>query len=346
MIGILMKLATLFAIAGAIFMMAVPIAHSQMRPPAGASEELQAAIAAAPAPDIAALRAMTDPDWAAQRDIFAAITPSATELQTMFSVTIVDQEIGGVRVYRITPAAPDARFKDRLFLHVHGGGYVLGGGETGLVEAALIASTSGIETVSIDYRLAPEHPFPAALDDVMKVYRALIEDRAAESIAIGGTSAGGGLALAAIHRMKLDGARLPAAVFAGSPWADLTKTGDTLTTLEGVDSVLGTYDGLLHAAALAYAGDEDLRNPLISPIYGEFAGFPPVLLISGTRDLFLSDTARVQQRLHDAGVRAELILIEGMSHGDYLEYDETPEGKSVFRALKTIFTSSFSPPED
>lgn len=104
---------------------------------------------------------------------------------------------------------------------------------------------------------------------------------------------------------------LPSAVYAGTPWADLTKTGDTLNTNEGVDRILVTYQGFLEAAANLYAGNERLTHPSISPLYGNFDGFPPTFLISGTRDMFLSDTVRVNRKLRDAKVRTQLEVSKG-----------------------------------
>ncbi len=112
-------------------------------------------------------------------------------------------------------------------------------------------------------------------------------------MALGGTSAGGGLALAATQKLRQLGLDLPGALWAGTPWADLTKTGDSQFTNEGIDRMLVTYDGILEAAAKLYAGSQDLKTTLISPVYGTFEGFLPTYLVTGTRDLFLSDTVRV-----------------------------------------------------
>ncbi len=160
----------------------------------------------------------------------------------------------------------------------------------------VIASQVKIPVLSIDYRMPPEHPFPGAVQDVVAVYKHLLKTRHARSIALGGSSAGGGLALASTHKLIELGLDIPAALFAGTPWADLTKTGDSHYTNEGIDRILVTYDGLLADAAKLFAGDHDMKNPLISPVYGDFTGFFPTYLVTGTRDLFLSDVVRTHRK--------------------------------------------------
>ena len=306
--------------------------------PAGASDELRAALAAMPAPNVAASQAQT-PQTEEQWLAFQAGSANA-DLEQMASglgLSIEKDEIEGVPVYRVTPNKVDPAHTDHLFLHVHGGAYVLGGGDASATEAALVAARAGIPALSVDYRMPPKHPFPAAVDDVVTVYRHLLESRSAKSVAIGGTSTGGGLSLASVHKFRDLGLELPGAIYAGTPWADLTKTGDSLFTNEGLDRILVTYDGLLKGAALLYANGHDLKDPLISPIYGDFSGFPPTYLITGTRDMFLSDTARTHRKLRAAGVVADLHVYEGVAHADYLILTESPESKDVFREVGAFF---------
>ena len=306
--------------------------------PAGASEELRAALAAIPAPNVAMSQQQVpqnEEQWLAMQQ--GSSNANLEQMASGLGLSIEKDEIEGVPVYRVTPNKVDPAHTNHLFLHVHGGAYVLGGGDAAASEAALVAARAGIPAVSVDYRMPPKHPFPAAVDDVVKVYRHLLESRSAKSIAIGGTSTGGGLSLASVHRFRALGLETPGAIYAGTPWADLTKTGDSLFTNEGLDRILVTYDGLLGAAARLYADGHDLKDPLISPVYGDFAGFPPTFLITGTRDMFLSDTARTHRKLRAAGVDADLHVYEGVAHADYLILTDSPESKDVFREVGAFF---------
>jgi acetyl esterase/lipase len=181
--------------------------------------------------------------------------------------------------------------------------------------------------------MPPDHPFPAAINDVVTVYKHLLKSREPHTMIIGGTSAGGGLALTSVHKFKQINLPAPAAIFAGTAWADLTKTSDTLYTNEGLDRIIVTYDGEVEAMAKLYASGHDLKDPLISPVYGNFGGFPPVMLVTGTRDMFLSDAVRTHRKLRAAGVIADLHVYEGMSHADYLMVTNSPESLDMYREL-------------
>jgi acetyl esterase/lipase len=156
-------------------------------------------------------------------------------------------------------------------------------------------------------------------------------------MAIFGTSTGGGMTLAMVLRAKAEGLPLPGAIAPGTPWSDLTDTGDTYRSNEWVDNVLVSWDGWLGRAAKLYAAGHDLRDPQLSPIYGDFHGFPPTILTSGTRDLLLSNTVRVHRKLRQAGVEATLQVYEGMSHAHYIRDDTAPESKEVFEEIAGFF---------
>jgi acetyl esterase/lipase len=175
------------------------------------------------------------------------------------------------------------------------------------------AACTGMIHWAVDYRMPPLHPYPAPLDDCIAVYRALLDQRDATDIFVGGGSAGGNLAAALIARAKDEGLPLPAGLVLMSPEVDLTESGDTFATNLGVDNVLG----LLMQANLLYADGRDLRDPYLSPLFADVAGFPPTFLQAGTRDLFLSNTVRMHRKLRDAGVDAELHVWEAMPHGGF-----------------------------
>jgi monoterpene epsilon-lactone hydrolase len=302
--------------------------------PAAASDSLRNTLASIPAPDVVARSQPLG------TSVLAAMgAPQSLDLEALgqsAGVSITRDTIAGVKVYHVTPDRIAPEHENHLFIHVHGGGYVLGGGDASVTEVVTVAATSGIRALSIDYRMPPQSPSPAAVDDTIAVYQEVLKSRQANQLAIGGTSAGGGLSFAAVHQMKSLNIPLPGAIFAGTPWADLTKTSDTLYSHEGIDRVLVSYDGLLKSAALLYADGTDLKDPLISPLYGDFNGFPPTILISGTRDMLLSDTVRSHRKLRDAGVVADLHVFEGLSHAGYLMAPDSPESVSTFAELSAF----------
>jgi acetyl esterase/lipase len=258
-------------------------------------------------------------------------------LRAAFPTDIVRAEMAGVTVRRITPPSPDPARASRVLIHLHGGGYVLGAGEAGAAEGVLGAHHARTPVLSVDYRMPPEHPFPAAVDDAVAVWRAVIADHAPGSVGVFGTSAGGGLILAMVLRLKALGLPLPGALAVGTPWADLAGEGDSYVVNRGVDGRLPQYDGVLAAMARIYAGETPLDDPLISPVHGDLSGFPPTLLTTGTRDLLLSDTVRVHRRLRAAGVESRLEVHEAMSHADYCYAVDSPESAAVFGDIAAFF---------
>jgi monoterpene epsilon-lactone hydrolase len=222
--------------------------------------------------------------------------------------------VAGVPVYLVTPAGcgPDDR---RVHLDIHGGGLVMGAGDACRAMAVSSAARIGARTWSVDYRMPPDHPYPAPLDDCVAVYRALLDEHRAEDVIVSGASAGGNLAAATVLRARDEGLPLPAAVVLLTPEADLTESGDSFQTNLGIDNVL---TGSLRQSILLYAAGHDLTDPYLSPLFGDFTrGFPPTFLQTGTRDLFLSNTVRMHRALRRAGVDAELHVFEAMPHGGF-----------------------------
>lgn len=305
--------------------------------PATVSPELQKVIAPAWGGSKSQMTLTAD-QWKAiqkQRDDGGAI--AVRSLKQAFHVSVTEEKIAGVRVYRVKPEAIAPENRNRLLVHVHGGAYVFGGGEAAASEAVLMAKFGKIEVVSVDYRMPPDFPFPAALDDAMAVWKELAGKRSTRRMGLFGTSTGGGMTLAMVLKLKELKMPLPGAIMAGTPWSDMTKTGDTFYTNEMVDNILGSNDGLLEAAAKLYAAGHDLKDPLLSPVYGDLTGFPPAVLISGTRDLFLSNTVRVHQKLLQAGGVAELLVFEGESHAQYTMAPGAPETAAAWNEVSAFF---------
>jgi epsilon-lactone hydrolase len=258
-------------------------------------------------------------------------------LRGKFGVKSEQVTIAGVNCYILTPDNIPEQNRNRLLVHVHGGGYVFAPGEAATREAILMAGFGKFKVISIDYRMPPDFPYPAAMDDAMAVWKEVIKTNDPKKMAIFGTSTGGGMTLAMVLRARTEGLPLPGAAAPGTPWSDMTKTGDTFFTNEKVDNILVSNDGWLGDAAKLYANGHDLKDPQLSPIYGDLAGFPPTILTSGTRDLFLSNTVRVHRKLRQAGVVADLHVFEGQSHAQYAGDADAPETKEHFGELTAFF---------
>ena len=251
--------------------------------------------------------------------------------------SVQSRSVGGVPVFVVTPEAVDEGKTEPIYLDIHGGSLVMGGGKACEVMARRAAAQVQMKTWSVDYRMPPDHPYPAALDDVLTVYRGLLDVRAPEQIVVGGGSAGGNLAAALMLRARDEGLPLPAALILLTPEADLTESGDSFQTNLGIDNVLTA--SLADSIAL-YAGDHDLRHPYLSPLFGDLSGpLPPTFLQAGTRDLFLSNTVRMHRKLRAGGVDAQLHVFEAMPHGGFFgapEDDELTEEIRRFLAAYVV----------
>lgn len=234
-------------------------------------------------------------------------------------------EIGGVPTYvlRSTVADSDRR---GLVLETHGGGLYLCAGDLAWMSASRRAVGRRTTTWVPDFRNPPLHPYPAALDDCVAVYRAALAERDPAEIVVFGESGGANLAAATLLRAKDEGLPMPAGLVLLTPQLDLTESGDSFQTNNGIDLM-----GSLMASNLLYAGGHDLAHPYLSPLFGDLTGFPRTFLQTGTRDLFLSNAVRVHRRLLAAGVDAQLHVFEAMPHGSF--GGETPED---FELLETV----------
>jgi acetyl esterase/lipase len=294
------------------------------------SEEAQALfraeadVPAAPEGDIAALR--THYDAFNQRHLAAA--------RAAYPVDIASDEIAGVRVDIVTP--PGAGTGGRTLLCLHGGAFMWGRGAGALLEAVPVAATSGIRVIAVEYALAPEQVFPAAVQDVLAVYCALLADQPARGIGIYGCSAGGILTAQATARMIADGLPLPGAI-AMLCGTGLEMQGDSAASTAAFNGQPETAEPL-GLAGLPYFTGADPRDPLVFP--GEhpemLAQFPPSLLVTGTRDFAASSVAVMHRRLLAAGAEASLIHFDGMWHAHHMA-TTLPESRETFAAMARFF---------
>lgn len=224
----------------------------------------------------------------------------------------------------------------RVLLSVHGGALIAGGGAVCGLLAHVQAVVTGALVVAPDYRMPPEHPYPAALDDCMAIYRTVLEEHDPAEVVFHGMSAGGNLAAAMVLRAKTEGLPMPAGLILETPEIDLTESGDTFQTNAIIDNVLQRTLGPINAL---YANGADLSDPLLSPLFGDLSGFPPTLLTAGTRDMFLSNAVRMLHRLRAAGARAELLVYEAMPHGGFFG---TPEDTLVKQDIRRFAEQCWS----
>jgi monoterpene epsilon-lactone hydrolase len=280
----------------------------------------------------------TGEEWKPVADAGAAVLiKNVPGMLERLKVRVEKTTIDGVRAYIVTPETIAPENRNRQLIHMHGGCYVLNPGEAGLPEAIFMAGFGHIKVISVDYRMPPEASFPAALDDGITVWKAALKTMDARNMAIFGTSAGGALTLEMVLKARELGLPLPGAIAPGTPMSDVTKIGDTFQTNAMLDNVLVSPDGFCDAGAKVYANGHDMKDPMLSPVYGDMKGFPPTILTTGTRDLLLSNTVRVHRKLRQAGVEATLQVYEGMSHAHYIRDDTAPESKEAFEEIAGFF---------
>jgi epsilon-lactone hydrolase len=240
-------------------------------------------------------------------------------------VTCEKVSAGGVPAEWIS--APGAA-ADRVILYLHGGGYVIGSINTHRAMIARIARASNARALAIDYRLAPEHPFPAAVEDATAAYRWLLaQGYKPGKIVIAGDSAGGGLTLAALIAIRDSRQPLPAGAVPISPWTDLEGTGESVRTRAAKDPMVTIEN--LSSSAKQYYGAHDPRDPLVSPLHADFRGLPPMLIHVGDAEILLDDATRVAARARAAGVQVELEVWDEMPHVWHVFAKILPEGQQA-----------------
>ena len=255
------------------------------------------------------------------------------ETQAPEGVTCTPVEAGGVSAEWSVAAGVD---ETKVVLYVHGGGYVMGSAGSHRDVTGRLSKASGARVLSLNYRLAPEHLFPAPVDDAVAAYRWLLAQGISPgNIAVAGDSAGGGLAIATLLALRDAGEPLPAAGIGISPWVDMEGTGESMTTRAAVDPVV-QKEGLLGMAKL-YLGDADPKNPLAAPLHADLAGLPPLLLQVGDAETLLDDSTRLAEKARAAGVDVTLKVWDEMPHVWHLFAPILPEGRQAIDEIGSFF---------
>jgi acetyl esterase/lipase len=253
-----------------------------------------------------------------------------------YPVDIEELSIAGVHCQLVKPKTIAPENAGRVLMNLHGGGFVLGGGS--LVEAIPVANVAKIPVLAVDYRLAPEHPYPAAVDDARAVYLEMLKHHAPSQIGIYGASAGGFLTAQLVARLRQDRIALPAAIGVFTAGGDIAELGES----SHFYSLSGFFGEPLlpidHPASErgAYLAGHDASDPLVSPIRGDLRGWPPCLLLTGGRDALLSATALFHRALRRADVPAELYVFESMPHAHWYNF-MLPEAREANDVIVRFF---------
>lgn len=257
----------------------------------------------------------------------------SAEARRRFPVNIEEKQIAGVRTDIITPLAETR--KDRVLINLHGGGFIVDSGS--LIEGIPIAYLTRTKVVTVYYRLAPENPFPAAVDDVVAVYKELLKTYQPKHIGIFGTSAGAILTGEVASKLKQASLPLPGALGMFSTLADFSRVSDSeqLFALNGFSGAIAPQASD-HPHHDEYAGATDRRNPVLSPLFADLHGWPPCLLVTSTRDLLLSNTSMFHLALLRAGVDSRLLVFEALPHAFWYHF-ELPETQDTLAMMAKFF---------
>ncbi len=255
----------------------------------------------------------------------ASVEDGLSDQPVPSNVDIGDLEVAGrpARKY-----VADGARTDRAILYLHGGGYVMGSLNTHNSLMARMSVACDAVVLGLDYRLAPEHPYPAAVEDAVAAFEVLAQGTAADHLMIAGDSAGGGLTLACMLALKDKGMPMPGCAALLSPWTDLTASGDSMRT-EARSFFLET--------AAKYSGEQPLDTPGISPLFGDLSGLPPMLIqVDATEDLF-DDSSRLEQRARRVGVPVDLVAFDGAFHV-FQVYAHLPESEEALSGIGKFFS--------
>jgi acetyl esterase/lipase len=275
-------------------------------------------------------------DVAEQREVFAKMIAS---IPLADDVVTTQGTLGGIPVVNVDVAGVESG--DVIF-YLHGGAYAIGSAAASVGLASDLVRRAGARAISVDYRLAPEHPYPAAVQDAVAAYRALLESVPASRIAIAGESAGAGLAAATLVALKDAGLPQPSSAVLFSPWADLTLSGDSMTGKAAIDPAL-TPAGLRLRAA-DYAGG-DLADPLVSPVFADLAGLPPLLIQVGSHEVLLDDATRLAARAAADDVQVTLEVTPGVPHVFQAFAALLDEAGAALTSAGTFLRAHFAAPD-
>jgi epsilon-lactone hydrolase len=259
------------------------------------------------------------------QQISSLLTEMSQPIVDMYKPNVTTTKLGNVTVLDIKPR--DWRDNDKVLVYLHGGGHTLLSANSTLGLTVPVANSTGLRIISVDYSLAPISKWNQTTNEVLSVIQALVQEQgfSTEDIVIFGDSAGGGLAVGSVLKMRDEGIGIPAAIVLWSPWVDATGKGDTYVTLKNADPITSANLTLKNMAD-AYANPSDQENPYVSPVYGNFSkGFPPTLIQGGTKDILLSDFVRLYQAIDKAGIPVKLDIYEGMPHDFPFVLFGTPE---------------------
>ncbi len=274
----------------------------------------------------AAIGSGVTPTLEQQRESMAMMASSATDPG---GVAVSEAYAGGCRAYWHDPAGAAM---DRVVMYLHGGGYMMGSPKSHERLVGHIAQAAGCRALNVDYRLAPEHPHPAAVQDATAAYRWLLaQGFRPEHIAISGDSAGGGLTLATLLSIKEQGLAQPAAAVPLSPWTDMEVTGDSFET-NAANDVMIQRDPTKQTAA-GFLGEADPRDPLASPLHGDYRGIAPLYIQVGGHETLLDDSTRVAERAQAAGCEVKLDVFPEMQHVFQASVGNMPEATDAVQRI-------------
>ena len=256
-------------------------------------------------------------------------------MRKTYPVNIAKDTIAGVPVRIVTPLTIPADKQNRVLINVHGGGFTADWGS--LIESIPIANLTQTKVVSVLYSLAPEHPFPAAVNETVAVYKELLKTYKPQNIGLYGTSAGAILTGEVAARLRQLGLPLPAALGIFSGNGDFSQSGDSIY-MYGLWGLSGPISRWTGKHDTGYAGTTDLKDPVLSPIYSDLKGFPPTLFLTSGRDLILSNTVNLHRAFVRAGVNAQLVVFDGLAHAFWNDWG-LPESKEAHHMMADFFNA-------